>query len=643
MHNVSSKWRKPKNTKRCSKRRKIGEENIRKLIHKNKHRVNTRNRDTLGDGRRTQRGSTNSRAKSSSNNQNCNSKTSQSSGATRRKLSLFNNNERRESRNAQNDDEYFLVHSSVFHQIAAKLQCNDCGVPNTVVFDVGQRYGLASEIIFHCSQCNEMITKVTSSPRIDDTLTSAFEVNEKSVDAVLSIGAGHSSLQNFCSKLNMNCMSLATYHSHMSAVKQKALTLKQQVLEKSREAVRRFYINSHPELSEDEILDIIASYDGTWHTRGFASLFGIGFLIEYNTGLVIDYEVLSKYCHMCTITMSELGSDTPDFALWYKNHKESGECNKNHFGSSCSMETKCAEILFIRSPENCKMRVTTVVADGDAKVHKHLCEVQPYSVPISKEECLNHVAKRLTTGLRQVVAVSKSQGITLGGKAKGALTNNVITKLGSFYRSAIVRNKKNVNQMQKDILATLSHCSSTDENPNHSKCPKGKSSWCFYNKAKASKSEPKSHSSMGIYLNELVVECITPVYERLTEKNLLKRCTEKATQNANEALHSLVWKKCSKNTSSSKDKVEIAAAYAVAEFNLGYYQSEQLLAEVSGKVMSRNSCKIAESKDHKRKRRSDEGSNPKVKKARATRKSRNKQKEACRTRLEGESYGAGLF
>ncbi|KAJ8673762.1 hypothetical protein QAD02_011490 [Eretmocerus hayati] len=643
MHKVSSKWRNPKNTKRNSKRRKAGEKNVRKLVHNKNNRVNKKNRDALEVGKKTQRISRNSRqTRSSSSNQNCNLKKGQSISATSRKLSLFNNVEREKSRDTQYDDEYFIVHSGIFHHLAEKLQCNHCGV-STITFDVGHRYGLASEMMFYCSKCNEMVTKVISSPRVDNTGTSAFEVNERCVDAVLSIGAGFSSLQSICSKLDMNCMSLSTYHSHMKSVKERALALKEQVLAKSREAVRRFYINSYPELSDHEILDIMASYDGTWHTRGFASLFGVGFLIEYNTGLVIDYEVLSKYCHMCTITQNELGPDSPDFALWYENHKESGECNQNHVGSSCSMETKCAEILFIRSPETCKVRVTKVVADGDAKVHKHLCEVQPYSVPISKEECLNHVAKRLTTGLRQVVAVSKSQGITLGGKAKGALTNRVITQLGSYYRSAIVRNRNNVNQMQKDIMATLTHCSSTDEKPNHFKCPKGKSSWCFYNKAKASQSEPKSHSSMKIYLNEMVVECITPVYKRLTEKDLLKRCTEKATQNANEALHSLVWKKCSKNTSSSKDKVEIAAAYAVAEYNLGYYQSEQMLAEVSGKVVSKNSCKIAEAKDRKRKRCSDESSHPKSKQARATRKLRNKQKEASRTRLEGELYGAGLF
>ena len=47
---------------------------------------------------------------------------------------------------------------------------------------------------------------------------------------------------------------------------------------------------------EDDIIDIAVSFDGTWLTRGFCSLYGIGAVIEVQSGLVIDFVVLSLYC-----------------------------------------------------------------------------------------------------------------------------------------------------------------------------------------------------------------------------------------------------------------------------------------------------------------------------------------------------------
>ena len=44
---------------------------------------------------------------------------------------------------------------------------------------------------------------------------------------------------------------------------------------------------------------ICVSYDGTWMKRGFTSQYGVGVAIDILTGLVIDYEVMSLYCHGC--------------------------------------------------------------------------------------------------------------------------------------------------------------------------------------------------------------------------------------------------------------------------------------------------------------------------------------------------------
>ena len=48
-------------------------------------------------------------------------------------------------------------------------------------------------------------------------------------------------------------------------------------------------------------LDVMVSFDGTWHKRGFTSLYGVGIVIDVMTGLVLDYEVLSKFCQACSM------------------------------------------------------------------------------------------------------------------------------------------------------------------------------------------------------------------------------------------------------------------------------------------------------------------------------------------------------
>ncbi|GFU88191.1 uncharacterized protein TNCV_845841 [Trichonephila clavipes] len=108
--------------------------------------------------------------------------------------------------------------------------------------------------------------------------------------------------------------------------------------------------------------------DGTWRKIGHASLYGIGIVIDVLTNLVVDFEVLSKYCHECSMVAKDLGEGSPEFLIW-----KSGA-----------------------------IRYTTILCDCDTKTHQHLNEKQVYGddVAIEKEDCVNHVAKRLGTAFR---------------------------------------------------------------------------------------------------------------------------------------------------------------------------------------------------------------------------------------------------
>lgn len=90
-----------------------------------------------------------------------------------------------------------------------------------------------------------------------------------------------------------------------------------------------------------------------------------------------------------------------------------------------------------------------------------------------------------------------------------------------------------------------------------------------------------------------------PVYQRLASTELLERCTKGKTQNANESIHSVIWKKCPKATFVSKKKID-AVISAVSEFNMGCETTQNWKENVHGNNMSFQSIRISENRDKRR-------------------------------------------
>ncbi|GBM05790.1 hypothetical protein AVEN_267-1 [Araneus ventricosus] len=104
------------------------------------------------------------------------------------------------------------------------------------------------------------------------------------------------------------------------------------------------------------------------------------------------------------------------------------------------------------------MRYMRVLSDGDSKTYQHLLDLDIYgdSTEISKEKCLNHVAKRLGTGLRNKFKEWRSKSVKIGGRKEGSLKENTVLKLTDVYRKVI---KDNIQKMETAIFASLFHSS----------------------------------------------------------------------------------------------------------------------------------------------------------------------------------------
>ena len=49
-------------------------------------------------------------------------------------------------------------------------------------------------------------------------------------------------------------------------------------------------------VADEAQLDVTVSFDGSWHKRGHTLLYGFG-AMEVLTGLILEYTIMSKYCH----------------------------------------------------------------------------------------------------------------------------------------------------------------------------------------------------------------------------------------------------------------------------------------------------------------------------------------------------------
>lgn len=440
----------------------------------------------------------------------------------------------------------FINFLTVFSAISQVVVCREC--KGDVTFSEGSRRGLGSKIIVNCRNCSDY--SINSCPLINDR---AYEINTRMIFAMRLLGIGINGIKKFCAFMDLpKPVFQVTYDKIISNI---AIAT---------ERVRTLCLKSAAE--EEKVLSIehnnsdglTVSGDGSWRKRGFSSLFGLVTLIGWYTGKVLDVYVKSKYCKVCEYWKKKEG--TAEYEEKFTDHEL--HCEANHEGSAGKMEVDAVIEMFQRSESLYNVKYVNYIGDGDSKTHKGIVDANPYdNVPVAKKECIGHVQKRMGTRLRNVKKNTKG----LGGRGK--LTGKLIDELTIFYGLAIRRNTDSVEKMRNDIWATLYHKISTDEKPQHDKCPVGVDSWCSWQKSKAL-------GTLSTYehkppMDEDVFKAIKPIYKELSSDELLSRCLGGYTQNQNESFNAVVWSIAPKTVSSGKTVLDIATDIAAITFNEG--------------------------------------------------------------------------
>lgn len=527
-----------------------------------------------------------------------------------------------------------LVDLGAIAPLVTGLLCPKCCTPSlSLVNNKSQNSGLALCLAVRCSCCDKDISSAMTSAKRG----LVFDINRRAVAASCASGMGYAGLCNFSEYMNIPSLHHKTYAAHTKTVSDKCGTFSRQILDKAVEKVK----DAYPEQAGD-VKDIHVSFDGSWHKRGHTSKSGIGLVIERKTGLIVDYEVLTSYCPACATTGKRLEAENVvKHRRWLTAHRSS--CKANYEGPSGGMEKEAAIRMWSRSVVQKGLRYISIISDGDAKTVSEIHALDPYpGVKVEKHECVNHVGKRFGTALRNLVS-DKSKAtpkVTLGGKGHGKLRPEIISQLQRYYSNAI-RGNDSVPAMRQAITAIVDHASSTDDDHHHDNCPKGEDSWCFFQKAQARGLPPGSHAdNIGTPLTKVVAAHIRPTLERMSSDDLLSRCVLQTTQNANESAHAVIWARCPKHQFATRERLSIAVAVGVAEFNFGSTSCRDFL-DVMDFPIGHETMKRGMKRDHTRTFKAQVAATQKARRYRQVKAEAKQRHEQRLIELHGEFYVPG--
>ena len=451
-------------------------------------------------------------------------------------------------------DYHFIRASSLMRAISA-FSC--CGTPLTLTEDRRSRRGFVVKMAICCKVCGK--ESVIMDPYSSDDL----EVNTRSLVAARMMGKGRNGLATFAGIMGMPSPLTRPHISLHNEVIQRASSSESQANMLAAAA----HLREMHKAKDDDILDVKVTCDGTWQRRGHQSLFGVVIVASWDTGQVLDTEVLSKWCMICN-SKRHLDPTSQEFLDWWEEHQ--AFCEADFYDKSGSMEVEGALRIWKRSVEQYKLRYTEMISDGDASTFSKVSAARPYGSnhPITKHECIGHVQKRMYNHLKEM----KKKGnrgadgkiVRMGGRNR--LTNELMKKFQKYYGKAIRSNVSSIQEMKDAVMATFFHSCSTDTNPRHHLCPSGTTSWCKHRRAEATGEPPPQHRTTIV---AEIAPFVRKVYEDLSADSLLQRCLLGASQNQNESFNSLIWNRCPKTEFSSAIVVQIAVDLAVITFNSG--------------------------------------------------------------------------
>lgn len=234
---------------------------------------------------------------------------------------------------------YIVNVDSLGKMLETSAVCKLCYCSLHIVEKVGSKQGLGAKWNFRCTnECcvsRELSQSFPISPKSDKI----YNVNRASVVGFRAIGKGRSAAQKCFSFLGLS--PVYTWDKHTTLIEEKVKDLTEidfnqaaLQLKQLKRTVGEVGDCTDQELVE-KVVDVGASFDGSWSSRGWSARDGLVAAVSEDTGKVLDVVYLTRECKQCKEiegkrARGELGR--LDYLSWYIAHEPN--CLLNHEGSA---------------------------------------------------------------------------------------------------------------------------------------------------------------------------------------------------------------------------------------------------------------------------------------------------------------------
>ena len=363
-----------------------------------------------------------------------------------------------------------------------------------------------------------------------------YDVNIRYVLAYREIGKGHAAMETVNGYMNMPPpMAIRAYTYivknvlHDRYVKCAKDSMQDAALEIRKDILREEY-------TDEKVVDVDISADGTWQKRGYASLNGAVTIISIDDGKCLAFEYTTKRCKGCEMWEGKQTSEGYDKFI------ATHECAINYEGSAGVMEAVGVVRCFNNSIEDNKLRYKTYIGDDDTKSYREVVKADPYpGMVVEKGECIGHIQKRVGSRLRRLKKEHGKEILKDDKCLNRRIPDKAINRLQNYFGIAIRKNTRSLHAMKKAVNAVVYHCSESYIKENrHTYCPTGPDKWCKYQKAKKTGEKYEDKPGLPVAVRDKILP-------DLSSHELSSKCLHGKTQNNNEALNAFIWKRLPKD------------------------------------------------------------------------------------------------
>ena len=319
---------------------------------------------------------------------------------------------------------YYIFSNAFVLSLLKFVSCSKCNVVGGCILKEGNREGFYE---LFCNTCKASFFSSSSSSMANEDSRSR-DINTRFVYACKNSGVNYEQACTFLSDLNLpHPIARSNFQTGLDRLAKACEAAMEEHKSLIKNLVRRSNAKDDSVLEDDFVLDdesvvdIKVSFDGSWQKRGHTSHNGVATAIDVCTGYCVDFELLSNFCITCVKGPKEGDENYEEFM---ENHQP--HCHKTTEAKSGAMEAEDALKIWDRTVGS-NLHYSVMLSDGDSSSsYNKLREAQPYgeNKPVRKEECINHVAKRLGSRLRKLVAnttVDDGKGgkMPMGGACQG--------------------------------------------------------------------------------------------------------------------------------------------------------------------------------------------------------------------------------